>query len=344
MTLRALVSSDWHFDGLRNHFPDDHAARVGREVRKVYQYAVDNGIPYLIVPGDIADNYRMTPESQREILSILVEYDSLVHTFYMMGNHDHGDIHTTSLDLFDSMSKELSLLKSFTIVRNKQIIELEGVSLNFLPFPHTELLPSKRPCINFIHKNVPGLVGDNGKPLKVKEDIVLTEGSFTFGGHIHKHQVLKSRNIVICGNLYQKNFGESLPKVFIEFKAKMKAGKLLVKWSPVETVPDFKLQTVHISEQRDFSKLSNNPLIRYRLYVAEGVVVPKDIRKNYPNIDQLWEHRGKKFTAAEDQFKQDLVAIPSIDPLTGLKEFFKAKGFSKQDYLMARKLVQELVP
>lgn len=341
--LHGLVTSDWHFDGLRNHFPEDHASIVAREVRKVYQYAVDNGIKYIFVPGDISDNYRMTPESQRAILSILVEYDEIVETYYMMGNHDFGDVTATSLDLFDSMS-DFKMLKTFRIIRDRKQLTIGKVRLNFCPFPHKSLLPSDIPCINFIHQDVNGAVGDNGRPLRTRHDIELDPRSFTFAGHIHKFQYLKDKRVLFGGNLYQKNFGESLPKYFIEFKAKVVDNKLKLKWEAHENVPNFKLETVHINTQEEFSKLVADKYIRYRVYVADGVVVPKNLRKDIPNIDQLWEFAGKKLKKNDQDvvntFIQESKELPKINPTTGLASYFKSQKLSKQDYLLGKAAVE----
>lgn len=342
--LHGVVSSDWHFDGLKSLFPTNHATMVANEVEKVYQYAVDNGIKYIFVPGDIADNYKISPESQRAILSILVKYDGLITTYYMMGNHDFGDVSTTSLDVFQSIS-EFSLLKTFHIVRQRKAIDIEGVTVNFCPFPYKTPMETKRPSINMIHANVAGAIGDNGKPLRVKEDVELAEGSFTFGGHIHKHQFLKKKATVLCGNLYQKNFGESGQKGFVEFKAKYADRKLKVKWNYVETRPNFMLETVHIKRQEDFGSLKANPKVKYRLYVAEGIIVPNKLKREIPNIEQIWEVRGKKvaFDDLESQFIQDTAELPKINPTVGLGQYMKKAGFSKKEYLEGKRLVEEVV-
>lgn len=336
--LEAIVTSDWHFDGMKNHFPTNHAAMVALEVQRVYQYAVAHSIPYIIVPGDIADNYKISPDSVREILGILAAYDSFVTTYYMLGNHDHGDVNSTSLDIFKTMS-EFKMLKNFHVITEPTLITLDKVDLNFCPFPFTELSPTRRPAINFIHRDIDGAIGDNGRKLRVKNDVLLDERDFTFAGHIHKHQYLKSRRAVICGNLYQKNFGESLDKGFVTFKAKYKNNKLKVDWEFIPQVPRFRLETVSIDTQKQFSKLEANQNIRYRLYVGEGIVVPKNIRKDIPNIDQIWEYTGKKILANEDisdRMTQDIKEIPTIDPLTGLKEFFKAAGMTKEEFKYAK--------
>lgn len=340
--LEAIVTSDWHFDGLRNHFPLNHAKIVGTEVSRVYQYAVEHGIKHVFVPGDIADSYKISPDSVQELLGILATYDSQVTTYYMKGNHDHGDVNSTSLDIFKSMA-QFKMLKNFHVITDRSIMEIDGVTINFCAFPHKELLPTNRPSINFIHQDIDGAVGDTGRVLRVKNEIDLDTRSFTFGGHIHKHQYIKSKNLVLVGNLYQKTFGESGEKGFVVFKAKYKDKKLKVNWNYIPQVPRFKLETVSIDTQEDFSKLKAVKNIRYRLYVADGVVVPLNLRRDIPNIDQIWEYTGKKIKHTEeiaDKLSQEVKDIPKIDPTLGLKDYFKANGLKKNDYALAATKVQ----
>lgn len=339
--LHALVTSDWHFDGLINHFPDDHAKMVGAEVRKVYDYAVKSGIKYVIVPGDISDSYKMTAESCRELLSIWAHYDGLITTIYMKGNHDFGDNKMSSMDLFESFA-EFSMLKTVKIVSSKTTMKLGGVLLNFCPFPFRSPDSQSKPCINFIHANVSGAVGDNGRPLKVREDVELAEGSFTFGGHIHKHQYLKSRRVVLVGNLYQKNFGESGPKGFVEFRAKYKDGKLKVKWDYIESFPNFVLETVIITKQKQFADLKADKRVRYRLFIDKDVIVPKNLRKDIPNIDKIVETKDNRVVTDDvDSFRETISEIPKINPVEGLSAFLKQKGLSKDLRKQATKIVNK---
>lgn len=341
--LQALFTSDWHFDGLRNHYPQDHARRVMREAEKPYQYAVKHGIKYVIVPGDISDSHKMSPESSKALLELLIKYDDLITTYYMTGNHDYADSATTSLSLFESMV-EFKMLKNFIVVKDLQQVKLGGITLNFCPFPHSQPQRLTVPCINVIHQDVAGAVGDNGRELKVKHDIeVDSDRDFTVSGHIHKHQFLKKRRILYHGSLFQKTFGEELPKGFVNLKAKLIKGKLKVLWEFVENKPHFELVTVKITDQKQFSKLSNDANIRYRIYVSDDVVVPAKLRQDFPNIDQLWSIKGKTLTKdfdVEQTFDDTHKDLPKIDPLLGLKDFYKASKLSKSEYIAGKKAVQ----
>lgn len=342
--LHALFTNDWHFDGMRNHYPQDHAKRVMREAEKVYQYAIKKSIQYIIVAGDISDSHKMSPESSKALLELLIKYDDHVTTYYMTGNHDYADSATTSLNLFESMV-EFKMLKNFVVVKDLKQIKLDGVTLNFCPFPHSQLQKLTVPCLNIIHQDVAGAVGDNGRELKVKHDIEVDhDKDFTVSGHIHKHQFLKKRRILYPGALFQKTFGEELPKGFVELRSKVSKGKLKVVWEYIENRPHFELVTLKITDQKDFSKIKNDVNLRYRIYVSDDVVVPAKLRQDFPNIDQLWSIKGKSLTKdfdVEQSFADTQRDMPKIDPLLGLKEFYKAQKQSKQDYIAGKKLVQQ---
>jgi DNA repair exonuclease SbcCD nuclease subunit len=341
--FHAVFSSDWHFDGLRNHYPQDHARRTMREVEKAYQYAIKKSIPYMIVAGDISDSYKMTPESLKALLELLIRHDDHVTTYYMTGNHDYADSTTTSLNIFESMV-EFKMLKNFIVVKDLKQIKLDGVTLNFCPFPHTQLQKVKAPCLNIIHQDVAGAVGDNGRELKVKHDIEIdSDKDFTVSGHIHKHQYLKKRRLLYNGSLFQKTFGEELPKGFVDLKAKVVNGKLKVTWEFVENRPHFELRTIKVLDQKQFSDLEDDPNVRYRIYVSDDVVVPARLRQQYTNIDQLWSIKGKSLTKDFDveNLNSELKDLPKIDPLLGLKDFFKKNKKTKSDFLEAKQIVKQ---
>jgi hypothetical protein len=125
--------------------------------------------------------------------------------------------------------------------------------------------------------------GDNGRPLRTSHEVEVDKRDFTIGGHIHLQQFLKSKRLLLNGSPYQKNFGESLPKGFVEFKARYHKGKLEVIHEFKNQVQKFIFETKLISTQQEFSTLSKSRYTRYRLLVEEGVIIPADLRIRYPH-------------------------------------------------------------
>lgn len=319
--LHGIVTSDWHLEALENHFSNSVDIQLA-DIDRILQYAVSNGIKYVFVPGDISDKAKMTDDTKRKLLQLLLRYEGVLDIYYIGGNHDWADHTSTSMDLIATLC-EWDFLKSFHIYLKPEQIELEDIVINMLPYPATESIKSRRPCLNFCHTETVGAMGDNGRPLKTDHDLVVGENDVTISGHIHLWQFLKVKNFLYCGSPYQKNFGEGPDKGFIEFKIKEKGKKLDFKFRFIPTKPSFILQTVLIKEQSDFSDLETNPNIRYRLYVAEGVVVPTDLRVRVPNIAQVLGTSKSQSLVLEEKH------IATTDPREGLRPFLISEGATK---------------
>lgn len=337
--LEGIATSDWHLEGLKKHFPDDHVDRQLAEIDKIYQYAIENGIEHIFVPGDITNSYKMEDTTKTKLLQHLVKYEGEIDTWYTGGNHDWADETQTSMDLISNFC-EWKFLKSFHVILKPTQIDIDGVTVNFLPHPARTAIKHKKGkgCLNFCHVEVAGAFGDNGRPLKTESKIKVGKKDFTISGHIHLHQYLKKIALLFCGSPYQKTFGESLPKGFVHFKAKYKKdGTLEVKFQFIDLKPDFRLETVLIEEQSQWSYLEANPSIRYRVYYTEDIIVPEDIRQRVPNISQLLStSKGVKASDLDlvDIGQED---IEAIDPQRGLDEYLKQAGLSKKHIRLARK-------
>lgn len=340
-TLHALVTSDWHFEKLKKLFPHDHIDRQIREIEKIYQYALEKGIKHVFIPGDISDTHKMNSETYMKMLLLFKKYDGIIHTYYTGGNHDYSDVTTTSMDLFQTIL-EGGYLETFHLFLQPEQIEVDGVLCNMMPHPAMESLPNKRPCLNFVHVEYTGAKGDNGRLLKSKHNFQSPKRDFNISGHIHQYQELTKRRAIYCGTPYQTNFGEALPKGFIEIRAGVKERKMVVKHRFIDNKPGFRLLTEEIGSTKDFAKLSTEPGIRYRLYLEEGVVVPSDLMIRNPNIVQVW-HKNKNSKIATDveQFRQETTELPQLNPTEGLAKVFKANGLKKSDYLVAKDMVKQ---
>jgi hypothetical protein len=334
-----LVTNDWHLEGLAKHFPHDHIERQLAEIDKIYQYALSRGIQHIMVPGDITDKHYMSDDTKRKFMQFFRKYDGVIDTWYIGGNHDRADTHRTSVDLISDFC-EWDFLKSLHVFLEPKQVEIEGIVCNMLPHPSKKSIKSKKPCLNFVHANVVGAVGDNGRAIRVSHDIVVNERDFTFDGHIHQHQFLESRRTLLAGAPYQKNFGESAAKGFVEAKARYKKGELVVDWQFIDSKPDFLFETVVINDASQFAELLAYPSRRYRLYIKEGVVVPADIKVRLPNISQLHHVKGSVAAALEKKLVLGTVSIDAVDPREGLKDFMTAFGLDKKQRKIGRSMLE----
>ncbi len=92
-TITLLAISDTH---LTSKYADRDA------LDKVYQYAISEGISYIIHTGDLIDDlYMSQQEQEKQLLKVVKEYpkDKSVTTFYIQGNHDLSTLKYSGIDL-----------------------------------------------------------------------------------------------------------------------------------------------------------------------------------------------------------------------------------------------------
>lgn len=335
--LEGIATSDWHFMGLAKHF-SDHVEKTIYELDKIYRYAIDNGIKHIFVPGDISDGPNMPIEAYIQLVLFLKKYDGHINTYYICGNHDFSDIHKTSMD-FLSVLQQQKFFKTFYLYLQPHQQQIDGVTVNFIPYPHLNSIESNTPCLNLSHVSYNGALGDNGRKLRIKDEFIQDPRDYNISGHIHLYQHLESKRAVYCGNPFQKNFGESLPKGFIHFRAKQisKNKPLIFKHRFVDNFPEFELRNVNINSVDDIAKLSNSKSIRYKLFVDPSVTIPKNLLINYSNITGgLFDSKGKP----EKQEKQQEIAVSTSNIKKGLSYFLQDKGFDKKDIKIAYREVK----
>jgi len=345
--FRGIATSDWHLMGMTKVLGANASKIQLNEIRKIYEYAVSNGIKHVVSPGDITDNPNMDDSTFIQLLQFLLEWDSKVKTYYLVGNHDWEHRDKSSLDVLKVLA-ENGVFKNFRIFYQPKIIPIDGVLCAFLPFPHLDVPKSKKfPELGrliFAHIEVQGAIGDNGRPLKTGhlDKLKYTDKDYVISGHIHQHQILKQKRFTYIGSPYQKNFGESLPKGFIEFQAKNTNEGLKVKTEFVDNHPSFILKNVVIKEQSDWNLLEKDTTIKYKIHVDKNsdVVIPKNIMTDFPNIVHLSGFDSTKVKNADTIKVSD---IPKINMKTGLSMLLKKEGFSKSQIKMAREMVQEAI-
>lgn len=340
--LEGIATADWHFMGLAKHFPD-HVARTIYELDKIYQYAIDNGIQYVFVPGDISDTPHMPYEVYIALVLFLKKYDGIIETHYIPGNHDFSDLKKTSMDLLHVLYAQ-GFFETFHLHMTPTQRTIEQVNINFLPFPCNEAPESNTPHLNFSHISYNGAIGDNGRKLRIKNEFIQNPCDFNISGHIHQYQYMESKQALYCGNPFQKNFGEALPKGFVHFKAVAKKKRMQVKHKFVDNKPDFRLINMKIESRDDFAKLSTSDSIRYKLWVSPSVELPKDLRVKFPNITGgIFDLESKSKAEEVDTVRETITATSAnqINLLSGLGPFMKRAGFEKKDYRRAKDIVRQ---
>lgn len=341
--LQGVVTSDWHLGGMTKLFSNPTERQVV-EIHKPYRYAVENSIEHLFMPGDMADTSTLQEHEMIALITILLTYDDHVNTYMILGNHDIESIKKTSCDILRVMS-ENGMFKRFHLFFKPTAMKIDGINTCFMPFPYTKVLESSKPPLVFAHIETVGALGDNGRPLKCEEDKFERQpGDFIFSGHLHQHQYLKEKRIAYGGSLYQKNFGEALPKGFLDFKARYAGGKLKVDLEFINSRPNFVLENKLIETSADWDTLVKDDNIRYKILVGEGIIVPKNITTMFPNIVYIngASSRTKiNMDGTVDNGSVTLKDLPTFSITTGLSKYLRDAELNPKQMKLAKQFVRE---
>ena len=330
MAFEFLVTSDWHIGSLTNVFNDALKKQI-TELHKIYEYALEHGIKYIIVPGDISDTTVLKNREVIALIKLFTTYDDSIETHYVAGNHDYHSSNASSVDVLKHLADE-HMLENLHIHTEPTCVTFEGVRVNFVPYPHTERSYTKGHCINFVHQDTEGAVDDNGYQAKVKTEFQSADTDVTISGHIHMHQVIKSKRWIFCGNPYQKKFDETSPKGFMKCTASMKNG-LKFNFKFVLSHPEFELKTVRIKSKKDVENLKSNPNVAYKLEPDDVLLLPSDIVTTN-NVVQI----KNKFVAPAAN-----VSTLNDNLRSGLKKFLGNCGLTDEQIKTAIREVKEAI-
>jgi DNA repair exonuclease SbcCD nuclease subunit len=231
-------------------------------------------------------------------------------------------------------------LPNFTIYREPTVVKIDGIDCGFVPFPFAGLKKGQREraTLIFAHAEEPGAIGDYGQPLKTAKLVINRRSSdFVFSGHIHTPQHLKKQRLYYNGAPYPKTFGESGSNGFVEFVARYSGASLKVMSKFVDNRPEFRLVEKVIEKQQDWETLESGEHVFYKLHVAPGIVVPKNVMTDYPNIVSAPRLKDKKSNETEAVGAD---SVQYVSPLDGLDKALEKFKFSSRQVKQATRLVE----
>lgn len=234
-----VVLGDLHLDSPRmlSLMPDFNETVID-QFRNVCDYALQNGIPTVIQAGDLVDKAHMSNHATSLLLELFHQYPNL--NFYLLkGNHDHADIHRTSLNLLHTFSK-YSETKNLYVADSKAAA-FKKLGFKMHPYTPTDKYDFDQNLWNICHINSAGATLETGK---IMEKGVNTDAP-VISGHIHvAHRV---RNTYYVGSATQIHMVEPVKKVFA-----------VVSGTTVEYVPlptPFVQRILVVSDSADIDKL-----------------------------------------------------------------------------------------
>ena len=192
-TITLLAISDTH---LTSKYADRDA------LDKVYQYAISEGISYIIHTGDLIDNlYVSQQELEKQLLKVVKEYpkDKSITTFYIQGNHDLSTLKSNGIDLSKFISSYRFDLVPLGIDSGK--------------------LKINNSLINLCHRQ---------NPLNKARQIINDNSQITLRGHSHIYKLTPYKNLnnhmgimvqipCLC-NMMMESHENILEKGFVKLK------------------------------------------------------------------------------------------------------------------------------
>jgi len=338
--IETCILGDVHLDKLRKYWPNANALQLN-SYRKTIRLNKQRGIEHFFIAGDVADGIRdstnnamrLTEDGQCEFLKFLMDVDGTCNLHIILGNHDWAEQGSHSLQVFIEMQK-LGMFKTIRFYPEPEVVNIDGVHINFLPFPHRA--PTDKADAAVAHYEVDGTVSDSGRIIKFKESRNDDYGIPYMQGHLHTKQ--KNGRHHYGGTLYQTSFGESLPKGY----AMARIGRGRFAWKFVPHEPPFKLENLHIYEKGDLAKLVNDPLHLFKLFVADDVRVPDNLLEKYPNIVNKLDFSSEEELAELEQAEFALENMQiEVNADDYLPDFFKSYGATEKQTQRAFQILAE---
>lgn len=325
--MRGVWVGDLHLDRLKKLYPNALELQAA-EICKPLEYALSQGIKFVVFAGDIGEHPTLSEGALLVLLNTVVEYGKHLDIHIILGNHDFAETGVHSLKVLEFLQQN-KLLKCSIYIKATQV-EIEGVAVNFLPYPYKKPLVCPSPTVNIGHFEVKGSLRDNGSVSG--SEYRIKDKNLWLIGHLHTPHTIRN-NVFYGGTLYQLNFGESLPKYWLDFSVKNKKGKFTFNVEYIENSPAFKLFNLEINTAHDLEKIKDKEHYRYKLFLKEGVILPEDVNIKYPQIYNISGYRTRKELEALQQniiLPMEDQTLEKVDVFFGLDDYLRSKGANKQ--------------
>ncbi len=335
MSTEFVFIGDLHCDALTKYWPEANAMQIGA-VARVIRTQMKYGRNHFFLLGDLSEGIRdstgnairLSEDAQVQLLRLFREFDGVAHLYVYLGNHDYAEVGSHSLQVFFEMQAG-KMFKTIRFFDKPTTLRIDDVDVCVLPHPHKE--PDPDAHFALAHYEVNGAVGDTGRKLKGDDyafKIPIVQG--------HLHTAQKVRNHYYPGTLYQKSFGERLPKGY--GVARVSRSRFQYKW--VQFQPPFELRNVQIEKTSDFKTLVAAHNVRQKLFVADGVRIPNDLATKYPNIVNTLQYASEEELQSLQQAEFELEASTlEFDHTDYLPKYLKQHGASKQQIARAKEIL-----
>lgn len=321
--LECVTVPDVHLDFLQGKHPEPIGILL-EEIRKPLVYAKKHAIPYVFFLGDLGNSPSMTHAAQQGLFGLLDEFDGCFEMHIIAGNHDLQSEGVTSLSVLQTIEHKY---KSVYVYLKPEQVELDGVVVNFLPYPYSEpiIAPGDRPTLNVGHFTPLGGKADNGRVM-TKGVAIQSNGDQFLLGHMHAKQ--RTADYYCPGTLYPVKFGETMERSFahLSYRESADGQKVQRKIREIPVEPRLRYERVLIETEHDFQTLEANPDVLYEVEIAAGVHVPFAMLNDI-NIVRKKASKSELARQAERAGHND-TEIPDVEEKTLLYDFLVSQRVS----------------
>lgn len=353
-STRLLWVGDLHIGGLGSYFPNHKNPNkyIYKALTQACEYAREEGIKHVIVPGDVFDSPYPTQEEIIEFVQFTIAYIDLEFIIYP-GNHDYESSQQVSLELMHFINK-LGATKNVRLFMEPTAIKVDGVPVQILPWPHHKRLKGP-PSLILAHVTVQGVKMNSG--YKSRSSIVIEpKKDFWVIGDIHERHEFHER-ILYPGLMYQTNFGEKAGKGFTVLDVSYSEERgIRVKHKRHIIEAPFTLRNVVISSVEDLETVDGSDAsIRYKLFIKADVRLPDNFLAEHPNV--IW-HTPFKNKAQLSMMQQGEAFAEFLEDATdtvkdtqkmitrGLRTYLQSREWDdkkiKRAYGIVKRIVAEL--
>ena len=345
MTARFVAVGDLHLEKLDRVLGElDHIGLQLQCLHDASNYALDRGINQLVLLGDIFETPHPEQRTVRRLLEVFHSYPRL--EFHLIrGNHDTDHVRANSLELLDFIS-ELRALSHVHLYLSPTRAKWGGVRVCFLSYPYRKPVKSEKPQLVFAHQEIAGALRDNGTVIPAESGqlkIKSKSQDYWIIGHLHRYQ--QGSRYIYPGTMVQMNFGEPLPKGFLEVRAKN--GKdLQVKTKFIKYRPPFRLINLAVKSEKHLSKIKQRETDRYKIVLAPGTKLPLGWRNNYPNVINVVGTKDKGQVQQEMDGQISLATdgmATEVDITRNLDGFLKSRGFNSKQRRFGKSEIQQIL-
>lgn len=339
-----LTVGDLHLTGLTTLFGDRGDDHILACLGMAVDYARRNGITKIILPGDLFDHPHPSQEAVARLLRFFLQNADLLF-LAIPGNHDYRDASTLAVHILRFID-EARLIPNLRMFTKPAFEEIDGLPFYFMPWPHLRHVePVDRPVINIAHIKISGALADNGRPID-KGDEIEVGRDYWIIGDLHRYQRIGKR-VVYPGTMFQKTFGEPLPKGFLHSTIRAGRTTLKVEHKYVPIKPPFQLINLTVESPDDLAKVSADPADRYKLFIKADVAIPADFLEKHPNVVNVLGYKTKVEldALAQGSLAPDEVPVFDVEKIAtdNLADFLSHKGLDKNKVKKARQIVGTLI-